>query len=220
MRTKTLLLSAAALVAGLASSVAQSNVYSVNIVGYVNSSIVGNGGYTLLANPLVGPSNTVVGLLDSVLPNKSTVSVWDSASQSFIISTKILGNWNTNVAIPAGAGFFVRTPEGSPALTNTFVGEVVVGQGETNTVALPAAYVLVGSPIPFAGNLTAAGPNSVNLGGVLPNKSTVSIWDSQSQGFIIATKILGNWNTNLNLNVGQGFFINSSAPTNWSQTLQ
>src|SRR5215475_1208779 len=36
MRTKTLLLSAVALAAGVLASQAQSNVYSANVVGYVN----------------------------------------------------------------------------------------------------------------------------------------------------------------------------------------
>ena len=51
MRTKTLLLSAAALVAGALASQAQSNVYSANVVGYANVVIQGNGQFTLVANP-------------------------------------------------------------------------------------------------------------------------------------------------------------------------
>src|SRR5207249_3273515 len=41
MRTKTLLAAAAMLAAGFASSMAQSNVYSLNVVGYVNRVIPG-----------------------------------------------------------------------------------------------------------------------------------------------------------------------------------
>src|SRR5262245_46238811 len=59
MRTKTLLLTAAALTAGVLSSFAQSsNVYSVNVVGYINVTVAANG-YTFLANQLTNSGNSV-----------------------------------------------------------------------------------------------------------------------------------------------------------------
>ena len=61
MRTKTLLLSAAVLAAGLAASTAQS-VFSVNAVGYVNKTLAP--GYNLIANPLNGTNN----LLSTIIP--------------------------------------------------------------------------------------------------------------------------------------------------------
>src|SRR5271165_5836493 len=50
MRTKSILLGAAALAAGLVTSMA-ANVYSVNVVGYVNVNVSSNQ-YSLLENPL------------------------------------------------------------------------------------------------------------------------------------------------------------------------
>ncbi len=50
MRTLKALLCLSALAAGIATTVAQSNVYSLNIVGYVNVPVPS--GYSLLANPL------------------------------------------------------------------------------------------------------------------------------------------------------------------------
>ena len=224
MRTKTLLLSAAAIAAGIISSQAQSNVYSANIVGYVTTVFSPAGNYTLVANPLDSGSNNVVSMLDSVLPNKSQVLVWDTPSQGFITATKIAGAWNTNVALPVGGGFFVKTPTTQAApITNTFVGNIIVSpNGGTNNVNLPAAYVLSGSAVPFTGNINdyqTGATNTINLGGVLPNKSQVLAWDVPSQGFITATKIAGAWNTNLAIVPAQGFYIKSSAATNWVQTL-
>ncbi len=63
MRTKTLFIVAAALAAGLATSVAQQNVYSQNVVGYVNKVFTGGGNYTAIANPLNTTNNTLAGLL-------------------------------------------------------------------------------------------------------------------------------------------------------------
>ena len=60
MRTKTLLLTAALTAAGVATSMAQ--VYSVNMVGYINQSIPQ--GFSMIANQLnASPDNKVTTLL-------------------------------------------------------------------------------------------------------------------------------------------------------------
>jgi hypothetical protein len=200
-----------------------SNVFSVNIVGYVNTVFKGDGAYTLVANPLNNGTNDLVSLVDAVLPNKSQVLVWDAASQSYTTASKSGGTWNTNLTIAPGVGFFVKTPTGTSDVTNTFVGNVVsatFSPGSTNTVGLPAGYYLSGSPIPFSGQLTDVGANSLNLDSVLPNKSQVLAWDANSQSYITASRSGGNWNTNLQINVGQAVFIKSAAATNWNQILQ
>jgi hypothetical protein len=53
---KTLLIAAAALAAGVITSQAQ--VYSQNVVGYVNTVLPGNNALTLICNPLLGPNGT------------------------------------------------------------------------------------------------------------------------------------------------------------------
>jgi hypothetical protein len=50
MRTKALLCTSA-VAAGVATSMAQPNVYSLNVVGYVNVPIQGGVSFNLLANP-------------------------------------------------------------------------------------------------------------------------------------------------------------------------
>src|SRR5437016_2865233 len=60
MRTKTLLLTAAVVAAGVASSMAQSNVYSLNIVGYVNIPVVKNKVYMLNNAFDTGISNNAI----------------------------------------------------------------------------------------------------------------------------------------------------------------
>src|SRR5579859_1707946 len=56
MKSKTLLIAAAALAAGVITSEAQ--VYSQNVVGYVNTTIPGNNALSLIANPLIGSGGT------------------------------------------------------------------------------------------------------------------------------------------------------------------
>lgn len=53
---KTLLIAAAALAAGVITSQAQ--VYSQNIVGYVNTTVPGGNALTMICNPLTGPNGT------------------------------------------------------------------------------------------------------------------------------------------------------------------
>jgi hypothetical protein len=228
MRTKILLTAVAAMAAGVVASNAQ--VVSANIVGYANAQ--GNAGspttsiFTLLANPLDNNgTNDMVSIVGSALPNKAQAEGWDVPSQTFIIATKTAGTWNTNFNVPPGTGFFVSIPKNSPTVTNTFVGNVInanfVASGGVSSNYIPATTaVLLGSPIPFSGALTDAGTNTINLGSTLPTKSQVSTWDVPSQTFIIATKTSGTWNTNLNIGIAQGFFVNSKSNVVWNQYLQ
>ena len=92
MKTKTLLIAAAALAAGVISSQAQS-VYSQNIVGYVNQTSPGGFALTLVANPL----QNITG---------STTNNGTSVFQNFVGGESVLV-WNGNgyyQYIYAGAG--------------------------------------------------------------------------------------------------------------------
>src|SRR5678810_1239027 len=90
MRTK-LLAAAAILAAGIASSMAQSNVYSLNVVGYVNRTFVGGGLFSLTANPLNTTNNTLAGIFGGAavgLPSGSQVQVWNYGTQDFDLYNK------------------------------------------------------------------------------------------------------------------------------------
>ena len=210
MRTKTLVFSAVALAAGIFSAAAQSNVFSVNVVGYYNTVIPNS--YVLLANQLDNGTNDLNSLLGS-LPNKSLVQVWNGSS--FTLSTKggTPSVWSPDLSVPPGTGFFVKLNSGS--ITNTFVGNVVVGPGASVTNNLPASYVLVGSPIPYADDLNGT---NINLS-VLPNKSLIQIWNGSS--YTLSTKggTPSVWAPDATINVGQGFFVQAKSATSWVQTL-
>jgi hypothetical protein len=205
MRTKQLLLAAAALAAGLASSQAQTTVYSVNIVGYVNQ-VLPAGQQVCVANPVDNGTNTLDSIMAGV-PAKSTAQLWNGSG--FTLSTKG-STWSSNFFVPPGVGFFVNSKS---AYTNTYVGTVVAAVGGGVTNALPAAtLVLAGSPIPYGGTL-----NSNYLGLLdLPAKSTAQFWNGA--GYDLSSKGT-TWSPDRSISVGQGFFINSKTATNWIQTL-
>src|SRR6185295_14677723 len=126
MRTKTLLLTAALCAAGIATSKAQ--VYSVNAVGYVNTSLLK--GYNLIANPLDNKAtdgNKIKNLFAS-LPGGSQIFKFNGTkfdlAEVDLLSGEITGDAKDFTVVP-GEGVFVFLPPDAPAnSTITFVGEV------------------------------------------------------------------------------------------------
>lgn len=206
MRTKTLLLSAVALAAGIFASQAQSNVYSANIVGYVTQTN-GNGVLTMLANPLDNGTND----LYSLLPNAGNGAVAYTYGGGVLnASTKTKGSWTIDFIIPPGTGFFYK---GNAAGTNTFVGQT----GFSNGIVCPAGQsILVGSPIPFSGVLSDLGTNTMNLN-ALPNGSTINVYTNGALSQ--STKTKGSWTQNFTIVPGEGFYIKAAANTNIVQIL-
>jgi hypothetical protein len=150
MRIKTLVLTAAATAAGLASSMAQ-NVYSLNVVGYVNVSVPANS-FKLIVNPLNSPTNTL-GALIPTAPNGTLFYKYTPGSGYAGYQFDDIENaWlpTGNISLAPGDGGFFRNVTGS-AMTLTFVGEVMQGSF-TNTV--PAGFSIQASLFPKAENLT------------------------------------------------------------------
>jgi hypothetical protein len=246
MRTKTLLLAAAALAAGLFNSQAQTPVYSQNIVGYANYATPSSGTYYLMSVPFqIGVSNganEVFGLNanPSALPIGTEILTWNVGSQSYTISfydpTQSPPwfndpNEDANVStpdLPVGSGFFLL-PGGS-GLTNTFAGTVAVSVGATNTMTLPnsGTYYLVGSPIPYAGAITNS--NGINLNG-LPVGTEILTWSVLSQSYTISfydptqsPPWFNDPNEDANVpvpsaNVGDGFFVLPAGSYTWTNSL-
>jgi len=211
MRTKTLLIAVAALAATVISSEAQ--VYSANVVGYVNV-VVPAGQLALIANPLDNGTNTGNDVLSS-LPNKSTVQIWNGSGFGIYTKTST-GFTPSNPSLPVGMGFFVKSASDA---TNTFVGSVVPAPSGSTTNSLPGGVLaLVGSQLPVGGTFGDVGTNTFNLTATLPNKSTVQIWNGS--GYTIYTKTSTGFTPSVPAyTVGQGFFVKSASPTNWTQTL-
>jgi len=206
MRTKTLLLSAVALAAGLVASQAQSNVFSANVVGYVSTPATA-AQYVLMSLPLDSGSNNLTGLFPN-LGNGSQILVWNGSS--YVLSQKSFGNWSSNLNLTPGQGFFVKP---NVTTTNTIAGSVAVLVGGSVTNSFSAGiYALVGSPIPYSDNLTGT-----NLNLQLANGSQILVWNPVSQSYILSQKSFGNWSSNLVINPGQGFFVKSFGNTNWVQ---
>src|SRR5262245_50825581 len=144
MRTKALLLTAALAVGAATSSMAQ--VFSQNVVGYVNVTVT-NGQFLCVANPLNNGTNT----LDEILPNapNSTTTAFEFTPAGFVSYTKRANGWAGAAGKPfgPGKGFFIQNTATTP-ITLTFVGEVPEG---SKTVAIASGFNLIASSFPLAG---------------------------------------------------------------------
>jgi hypothetical protein len=183
-------------------------VYSVNTVGYVNLAIPAN--YSIIANPLVGSTNTIPALFPGVPVGTTIYKFVNGVYQINPLRPGALGWADKTMTLVPGEGVFIFNP--GAAFTNTFVGEVTSGN---LTNAIPAGFSIVSSMVPQAGRLTT------DLGYVTGTGSqSVYLFDSASQSYSIKSTLpSGAWiGGEPTINVGQGFFISVPTARNWTRT--
>jgi hypothetical protein len=218
MRTTKLLLAAAAIAAGLVSTQAQSNVYSVNIVGYVNVPLQGANKLDILDYPLIPSGNNynitnVIHLADA--NDGAFLYKWAGTAWNNTVPGWIAGfGWDTELSIALGEAYFIQAPA---ADTITFVGEVAQGSF-TNTIPLGISFqankVPTGAPWPGF---------SVGNDGDFMYTWTGTAWANIVWGYIGGY----GWDDGGNggstngpaIPVGRGVsYVNLTAPIVWVQT--
>jgi hypothetical protein len=180
MRTKTVLLSALVGALGSVAAMAQTNVYSLNAVGYIN--VTCYPGFNLIACPLIcSPDNTVNTLMNNsngsltgtTLSFYNPVTLFSSdqaAPTSGKGSTTNANGWaggGTNTLNPGQACWFENNSSPASNIVLQFVGQVptVLNYNLTNT--LVAGFNLVSSIEPAAGDLCTNIYPTTNAGGQL-----------------------------------------------------
>jgi hypothetical protein len=216
-----MLLSAAVLAAGVATSMA-ANVYSVNVVGYVTVPI--GSGYNLIANPLdVDGVDNIETILPTV-PDGTQLFQWTPSIANFAPLVQYYAaapgwfdqsfNPATNNLAP-GLGFYLYNP--GSATTVTFVGNVVQG---TNTQNVNGGYGFYGIIPAIASDLDTNGfpaqdgmqyetfNNSINNFTPLVQYYSAGLgWYDQSFTQVFPTP-----------NVGQGFLVYNPLATSYTWT--
>lgn len=159
MKLKAIFLAGLALTASAVSALAQGTVYSVNVVGFVNLTLPA--GFSMISNPLNGPTNTVAALFGASLPNFSKVYKFDPASGNYLINTYVstTGWTDQNMTLAPGEGVFVRIT-GSTPVTVTFTGNVQIGSLLTQ---VGNGFSIISSQVPIQGQLDAAVPQGHGL---------------------------------------------------------
>jgi hypothetical protein len=181
------------------------NVYSVNVVGYVNVKVPAN--YSMIANPLNAQTNDLQNLIPNP-PNFTSFLMWDGSG--FTSSTYSFGTWSPNFTLAPGQGGFIN-PGPTDGFTNTFVGEVM--QGSLSN-AIPAGYSIISSQVPESGDADTLG-----LTDDLNNFDAVLIWNADTQQYESYTLSFGSWAPSVpSFEPGQSFFVNAGAATAWVRT--
>jgi hypothetical protein len=223
MRTKTLLLTAALSVAGIATSMAQA-VYSVNAVGYVNTDLVP--GFNMISNPLnnTAPNgNTIANLFTTgfqgAIPNALTVyhynpTIDDFESTGYDDLDQAFSAPGASIVIPPGTGMFVFLP-GSVNKRVTFVGEVP--QGAASNQQLPQGFSIKASTVPIGGLVT-----TMNF--PAGQADTIYEWNPVTQEYFSASydDLDQTWTANgqpavPNIAVGEAFFLFKVQAATWTR---
>jgi len=243
MRTKTTVLAAAVLAAGALSSMAQNNVYSLNVVGYINVAIPV--GYSLVANQLnASPDNTLNNSLGLNFPSGLEVIKWDAVHQGFTQpdtfytaqDTQGAASWLNNLfttsttTVSPGEGFFFYNPN-LTATNVTLVGQVVQG---TNALAISVGYSFLSVVPPVAVDLSTNGSLALPITGAGPSLYEYITFNSAAGGYSQPVTFYdtsdtqapnGQWLDNTFTQVpiipavGQGFVIyNPNAALTWVNT--
>jgi hypothetical protein len=226
MRTKTIVLSALLGALGSVSVMAQTNVYSLNVVGYINVTM--QPGYNIITCPLIAsPDNTIATLLNNTNAQyqsgaRSAATVFQFTGGTYSASdtanfTATPSGWNNGGTItmnPGQAIFFYN-----PTVTNmtaTFVGTVPTGPV---TNALAPGYNLVGSIVPVVGDLVTNSISDFTNGASAGRTTDQILTYAPGVGYQGYNDINSNtWNPGdpTITNVYEGFFfINAFSTTNY-----
>jgi hypothetical protein len=221
MRTKTLLLTAALGAAGVASSMGQA-VYSVNAVGYVNTTL--KPGFNLISNPLTAADNTVKSLFSNItpaIPNALTVYYFNGTrylNAAYDDIDLAFKGEAADVQVPPGDGVFVLNPEQTD-LTVTFVGEVPQGNLQN---PLPAGFSIQASQVPQAGRVsTDLGLPAAQGDTIYKFNTTLKRYENWAFDDLAGQN--GAWTQNgqenePSLAVGEAFFLLKGAAGSWNRT--
>jgi len=204
MRTKTLLIAATVLAAGVASTMAQ--VYSQNVVGYVNIPVPANT-KVLIANQLNTTNNTIASLLPNVAPNTQLFKFNNGYTGYGFDEIDLIWTPNGNATLNPGEGCFLISPS---ATTLTFVGEV--RQGSLTNTLPNGVKVLRSSIVPQAGLI------STTLGLPAEPNDQLFTFNNGFTGYGFDEIDLIWTPSEPNISVGQAFFYTKSGSgvnTNW-----
>jgi hypothetical protein len=211
MRTKTLLLIAALSAAGAATSMAQ--VYSVNAVGYVNTTVPA-GKLALVSNPLNAADNSVNALFTDAAKAAGGMQVFTfSPTTGYKTYT-----WDPDFVafdpdgtetVTPGHGVFVKNPTAA-AVTITFVGDVPQGSLSTPLVK---GLQIVASAVPQEG--------AVDTLGFVPSGADQIYNYDATKGYTLASydTDFQSWDPAApTLKVGEAVFLRSANGGAWTRT--
>ena len=213
------------LAVGAVSAMAQSNVYSLNVVGYIQVPLTN--GFNLIANQMDldgnRTNNTVQGVFSTNFPNLTKVYGYNAAAGTFGIATYFSasstwsgGQPSVNNSLSPGSGVWVQIPgsAGTPTpLTLTEVGNVAQG---SFTLPVASGFQIM-SLVPPIQKLI-----KTDFGYPAANLDKVYQYNAVSRAFTIHTyfSASGTWTGGGEPNpaVGEAFWLQSTGAKSWTQS--
>jgi hypothetical protein len=179
----------------------------VNAVGFVTVDVPK--GLSMIANPLVAPTNTIAALFASAADG-TTIYKYDGTQ--FTINTFDLGEWGnpTDTLVP-GEGAFIRNTSAA-SFPITFVGEVKQG-ALSHPIAGPSKLSIQSSEVPQSGKV------ATDLGFPATDGDTIYQYDNAAGAYVIHGLDLGEWSNGEPVpKVGESFFVRKVDSKPWTRT--
>jgi len=197
-------------IAGIASSFAQ-NVYSVNVVGYVNLTLTSE--YSLVANQLDnGNGNLAVEVIPTA-PIGTVIYKFNPATSTYATLTRIPTGWlpaTSTMTIAPGEGVFIKKPASASQIDLTFVGEVMQ---DTLVNPVVIGFDIYSAMVPQAGGLVTVHEYPGTAGDIVYRFNSAT---GLYQNF---TRLpTGSWiPSEPSVEVGEAFFLKSNVAKDWTR---
>jgi hypothetical protein len=192
-------------------------LYSRNIVGYYRLSL--GAGFSLVANQLDTPNNTVASIFDSA-PEGAYVYKWDRITGAYTYLAYLDGAWegdDLSLTLNPGEGAFCYPRQ---SFTQAFMGDVRLN----SSVTIPSGFSIISSPVPIAGPLSLPPPEGLGLS--VMEGDMVFQWASDRGGWTYNIFLDGAWEGDGDgvppfIDVGESFYFyrNGPAGTTWNRAL-
>jgi hypothetical protein len=181
-------------------------VASLNVIGYVSTTLPP--GFSMIANPLDAPNNTVAEMLKG-WPDGATFSKFDTRFFKLAENTVKGGKWtNPGERLgPGEGGIFFNPTEDYKSLS--FAGEVRQGN---LSVPIPAGFSIRSSLVPLPGSLHE------DLGFPIADGDVIHLFDRERQKYVLHPYEEGQWKAATPfVGVGESFWVAKAEPGNWER---
>ena len=181
------------------------DVLSLNVIGY--ASVTLPPGFSMIANPLDGPSNSV-GEMFKGWPDGTTLNKFDTRFFRLAENEIKFGKWtNPGEKLLPGEGAIFFNPT-SDYKSHSFVGEVMQGN---LSIPIPSGFSIRSSLLPLAGSLE-------ELDFPISDGDVIHVFDRDRQTYVLYPYEGGKWTTGQPaLSVGESFWVAKTSPGNWTQ---
>jgi hypothetical protein len=184
------------------------DVASANVIGY--ASIMLPPGFSLIANPLDSPSNSVSALFTG-WPDGTTLNKFDTRFFRLSANEVKADKWaNPTETLAPGEGAVFFNPT-SDYKSHSFVGTVTLG---ALSVPVPAGFSLRSSLVPQPGHVVD------DLKFPIAEGDVIHLFDRDGQKYSVHPFANGKWTAGPPIvGVGEAFWVAKTEPGNWARSL-